>query len=355
MCLLKEYDELFMQRAISLARKGWGRTDINPLVGAVVVKDNRIIGQGFHRKMGEAHAEICALVDAGTRAHNATLYVNLEPCCCAGRTPPCVEAIIDAQIKRVVIGMIDPNPAVNGMGVEILKGHNIAITLHILEQEAKGLNMWYEKYITTRVPYIIVKVATSKDGKISKFKNKYITSESSRRFVHSLRSQVSAVLVGINTVVTDNPYLTDRFVGRNNPARVVIDPHLKIPLKSNFLQPGSRKIIVTSRENDPGKIEQLIAYGAEIILFEGELFKTEHIIQRLGRLNIASVLVEGGGEIFSQFYDERLYDEFYLFMAPRETGEGLALADNILNEVCSKDLTPVKIEEDLLYHVYRNH
>jgi len=344
-----------MQRAISLARKGWGRTGINPLVGAVVVKDNRIIGQGFHRKMGEAHAEICALIDAGTRAHNATLYVNLEPCCCAGRTPPCVETIIDAKIRRVVIGMIDPNPAVNGMGIEILKNNNIGVALHILEQEAKRLNAWYEKYITTRVPYIIVKVATSKDGKISRFKNKYITSESSRRFVHSLRSQVSAVLVGINTVTTDNPYLTDRLVGRNNPARVVIDPHLKIPLECNFLKPDSRKIIVTSRENDPSKIEQLIAYGAEIILFEGELFKPQEIIQRLGLLNIASILVEGGGDIFAQFYNEKLYDELYLFVAPHEIGQGLALADNILNEVCSKAVTPLKIEEDLVYHVYRNH
>jgi len=344
-----------MQRAISLARKGWGRTGVNPLVGAVVVRDNRIIGQGFHRKMGEAHAEVCALTDAGTRAHNATLYVNLEPCCCVGHTPPCVEAIIAAKIKRVVIGMIDPNPAVNGMGVEILKNNNIAVALHMLELEAKRLNVCYEKYITTRIPYIIVKVATSKDGKISKFKEKYITSEPSRRFVHSLRSQVSAVLVGINTVVADNPYLTDRLVGRNNPARVLIDPHLKISLKSNFLKPGSRKIIVTSRENDPSKIEQLIAHGAEIILFEGEFFKPQEIVQRLGLLNIASLLVEGGGEIFSQFYNEKLYDELYLFMAPHETGQGLALADNILNEVRSKDVTPLKIEEDLLYHVYRNH
>ncbi len=354
MQVLKDYDEFFMQIAISIAKKGWGRTGINPLVGAVVVKNNKIVGKGFHRKMGEAHAEVCALTDAGSRARNATLYVNLEPCCCVGYTPPCVEAIIKANIIRVVIGMIDPNPAVKGMGVDMLRRNNIDVTLHVLEQEAQELNVWYEKYIIQKIPYIIVKVAASKDGKISGFKEKYITSERSRRFVHSLRGRVGAVLVGINTVLTDNPYLTDRLVGRNNPARVVIDPHLKIPLESNFLRPDSRKIIITSRENDPGKIEQLIAHGAEIILFEGEHYKLQDIVQRLGLLNIASLLVEGGGETFSQFYNENLYDEFLLFIAPIESGQGLALGESILRDVRAKVVTPLKIQEDLLYHVYRN-
>jgi diaminohydroxyphosphoribosylaminopyrimidine deaminase/5-amino-6-(5-phosphoribosylamino)uracil reductase len=354
MHVLKDYDEFFMQTAISLAKKGWGKTGVNPLVGAVVTKHNKIIGQGFHRKMGEAHAEVCALTDAGSRARNATLYVNLEPCCCVGYTPPCVEAIINANIMRVVIGMIDPNPAVNGMGVDKLKENKIKVTLHVLEKEAKELNVWYEKYITQRIPYILVKVAVSKDGKISGFKEKYITSEKSRRFVHSLRSQVSAVLVGITTVLTDNPYLTDRLVGRNNPARVVIDPHLRIPLESNFLRPDGRKIIITSRENDPGKIEQLIARGAEIILLKGEYYSLQDIVQKLGSLNIASLLVEGGGKTFSQFYSEKLYDELFLFVAPTESGQGLALGDTILRDVCSKVVTPVKIQEDLLYHVYRN-
>ncbi len=343
-----------MQMAIALAQKGWGKTGINPLVGAVVVKDNKIVGRGYHRKIGEAHAEVCALADAGERAEGATLYVNLEPCCCFGYTPPCVEALHRAQIKRVVIGMIDPNPTVNGNGVEFLKQHNIKVTLGVLSREAKKLNLWYNKYITTKIPYVIVKIATSKDGKISGFKGKYITSEPSRRFVHSLRSQVSAVLIGVNTILTDNPYLTDRFVGRNNPARVVIDPHLKIPLESNFLKPDSRKIIITSRANDPRKIEKLIALGAEILLFEGEHSALLDIIQKLGSLNIASILVEGGGKVFSQFFNEHSYDELYLFIAPREIGKGITLAENIMTEILSKDVKPSKIGEDLLHHVYRN-
>lgn len=354
MQILKNYDEMFMQKAISLAKKGWGRTGINPLVGALVVKNNRIVGQGFHRKIGEAHAEICALIDAGNRTKDATLYVNLEPCCCSGRTPPCVEAIYNAEIKRVVIGMIDPNPAVSGNGIKYLKQNNIDITLNILFQEAEQLNLWYKKYITTKFPYVILKIATSKNGKISGFKQKYITSESSRRFVHSLRSQVSAVLVGINTVLSDNPYLTNRFAGRNNPARVVIDPHLKVPLKSNLLKSGSRRIIITNRNNDANKIEKLIGLGIEFLFFEGEHYAVSRILQKLSSLNIGSILVEGGGKIFSQFFNENLYDEMYLFMAPRIVGQGLAISENILNEIHSKNLKPLQIGEDLLYHVYRN-
>jgi len=351
MQIQRNYDEMFMQYALSLAKEGWGKTGVNPLVGAVVVKDNKIVGQGFHRKIGEAHAEVCALINAGNKAADATLYVNLEPCCCVGRTPPCVEAICKAMLKRVVVGMIDPNPAVNGKGIEFLKQHNIDITINVLAEQVHQLNKWYEKYITKKIPYIIVKIAASGDRKISGFQEKYITSESARRFVHSLRSQVSGVLVGINTVLEDNPYLTDRLVGRNNPTRIVIDPHLRIPLESNFLKPGSRRIIITQRNSDSKKIEQLNALGVEFLFLEGTYYLLSVLMRRLGTLNIASVLVEGGGKIFTQFLSEKLYDELYLFIAPKIIGNGneIDVDKNLLNTI-----KPEKIGEDLLYHVYRH-
>jgi diaminohydroxyphosphoribosylaminopyrimidine deaminase/5-amino-6-(5-phosphoribosylamino)uracil reductase len=351
MQIQQNYDEFFMQYAIMLAQKGWGRTGINPLVGATVVKNNRIVGQGYHRMIGEAHAEVCALLDAGTRAQEATLYVNLEPCCCTGRTPPCVEAIYRNRIKRVVIGTIDPNPAVNGKGIKFLQNHNIDITHGILAEQASQLNAWYKKYITQKIPYIILKIAMSENGQISGFSGKYITSAASLRYVHSLRSRACAVLVGINTVLTDNPYLTDRLLGRRNPTRIVIDPHLKIPRESNFLKPDARRIIITRQNSDENKIKSLTDVGIEFLFFEQEHFLLTTILQKLGALHIGSILVEGGGQVFTQFFDEQLYDELYVFVAPRTIRKGLKI--NIDSNVL-KEIQPVKIGEDILYHVYRN-
>jgi diaminohydroxyphosphoribosylaminopyrimidine deaminase/5-amino-6-(5-phosphoribosylamino)uracil reductase len=347
----QDYDKMFMQYAIMLAQKGWGRTGINPLVGATVVKNNRIVGQGYHRMIGEAHAEVCALLDAGSRTQDATLYVNLEPCCCTGRTPPCVEAIHRNRIKRVVIGIIDSNPAVNGKGIQFLKNHNIDITQGILADQANRLNAWYNKYITQKIPYVILKIAMSKNGKISGFSGKYITSTTSLKYVHSLRSRTCAVLVGINTILTDNPYLTDRFLGQHNPTRIVIDPHLKIPLESNFLKPDARRIIVTQQNSDKDKIKTLTKSGIEFLLLEGEHFLLTTILQKLGALHIGSILVEGGGQLFTEFFDEQLYDELLVFVAPKiiEKGLDINIDRNIL-----KEIQPVKVGEDMVYHVYRH-
>ncbi len=354
MSIQDDDDKLYMQRAISLAKQGWGKTGINPLVGALVVDNNRIISTGYHRKLGEVHAEICALIDAGERAKSATLYVNLEPCCCTGRTPPCTEAISKAQVKRVVIGMIDPNPMVNGKSIEYLKENNIEVSLNVLQEQAEQLNSWYKKYITTRIPYVILKIALSMDAKISGFMEKYITSETSRRYVHSLRSQVSAVLVGINTVLIDNPYLTDRLICRNDPARIVIDPHLKIPLTANFLQTKGRMIIITNRNNAPSKLEKLKALGVEFLFLEGSRYQMTTVLEKLGKLDIGSLLVEGGATIFLQFLNEKLYDELFLFVAPKIVGKGLGFSDDTINKIMFRDSQPQEIGEDLLYHVYRN-
>ena len=349
-----DYDKMYMQHVISLAKQGWGKTGTNPLVGALVVDKDRIFGTGYHRKLGEVHAEVCALIDAGERAKSATLYVNLEPCCCTGRTPPCTEAISKAQIKRVVVGMIDPNPVVNGKGIEYLKEKNIEVRLNVLQEQAEQINSWYKKYITKKIPYVILKIAISMDGKISGFKEKYITSEAARRHVHSLRSQVSAVLVGINTVLIDNPYLTDRLICRNNPARVVIDPHLKIPLTANFLQSKGRMIIITDHNNAPNKMEKLKALGVEFLFFEGSRYPMASVIEKLGTLDIGSILVEGGAMIFLEFLNEKLYDELFLFVAPKIIGKGLGFSDDTINKIMIRGSQPQKIGEDLLYHVYRN-
>ena len=348
------YDELFMRQALSLATKGWGKTSINPLVGAIIAKNNRVIGRGFHRKHGEAHAEVCALLEAGDRAENATLYVNLEPCCTTGLTPPCVQAIARARIQRVVVSMTDPNPDVNGKGIEYLKQHNIAITIGVLAEPAQELNKWYAKFIISRNPYIILKIAASSNQRISGFRGKYITSEPSRRFVHSLRSRVSAVLVGIHTVLTDNCHLTDRLVGRHSPARVVIDPHLRIPINSHFMEPNSRRIVITSSTNDASKIEQLIARGVEIIILEGDHYTIDAIIGKLRMLRISSIMVEGGARVFTDFYADRQYDEIYLFVAPEKVSDGVRLDDRIWQEATAQEHKPVTVGNDQLYHVYRN-
>jgi diaminohydroxyphosphoribosylaminopyrimidine deaminase/5-amino-6-(5-phosphoribosylamino)uracil reductase len=354
MNIQKELDEMYMTRALALAKKAWGSTGINPRVGALIVKNNRLVGQGFHRRLGEAHAEICALVNAREKARGATLYVNLEPCCCRGRTPPCVVEIVKAGIKRVVIAMKDPNPMVNGNGIAYLQHHNTEITLGILRERACELNAWYKKYITLKKPYVIMKIALSRDNKIAGSPNKYMTSEPSRRYVHALRGQLNAVLVGINTIGADDPYLTDRLLGKNDPIRIVIDPRLAIPEKANFLKPGSRRIIITSEQNDSKKIQKLTRAGVEFIFLENTFYPIDKILNELSKKGISALLVEGGGRVFTNFFETENYDEIYLFQAKMEIMSGLALDKRIIDYVLARDKKPMHIGEDLLYHVYRN-
>ncbi|MGQ9817110.1 MAG: bifunctional diaminohydroxyphosphoribosylaminopyrimidine deaminase/5-amino-6-(5-phosphoribosylamino)uracil reductase RibD [bacterium] len=347
----RSLDERFMQEALSLATKGWARTGINPLVGAVVVKNNQIVGRGFHRRIGEAHAEVIALIEAGSKAYGSTLYVNLEPCSCTGRTPPCVEAILKAGIKRVVIGMYDPNPAVNKQGEKFLLEHNINVSVGILEKQAQELNRFYRKYITTKIPYVIVKLAVSHDGRISGFPQKYITNEKSLRFVHSLRGQVDAILVGINTVLKDDPYLTDRFVGRHNPARIVIDPHLKIPMTANFLKDDARRIIITSEKENFKKVRCLKDGGIEMVFLSGDYYPIKNLFEIIGQMDISSVMIEGGGILFSQLLSKKFYDELYIFVAPQSVNAGIDFLQE--NNIELAQFQAVDLGEDRLY-VHRN-
>ena len=351
MQISRAFDEMFMQYALNLATKGWGRTGINPLVGAVVVKNGSIIGQGYHRKIGEAHAEVVALAQAGIHARNADLYVNLEPCCVHGYTPPCVDAITASNIKRVFVAARDPNPVVNGKGITMLRQHGIRVVEDILNHRACELNRWYNKYITTKLPYVILKIAASDNMKISGFGKKYITSEDSLRYVHALRSRVDAVLIGINTLLTDNPLLTDRLVGRHNPARIVIDPHLEIPLDANFLDPAARRIIITKPDNTPAKINALKELGVELVHLDADHFATRELLMSIAKLKIGSLMGEGGGETFMNFQKENNYDELYLFVAPITVPQGLKIE---LDQAILAGKSPERIGKDSLYHVYRN-
>src|SRR3972149_5350146 len=226
--------EKYMKRAIDLALMAKGRTSPNPMVGAVIIKGGKIAGEGYHKKAGTQHAEVNAINSAGKNAKDGIMYVTLEPCCHQGRTPPCTKTIIKSGIKKIVIGMVDPNPIVSGKGIEELKGAGIQVSTGLLEKECKRLNEVYIKYITTKKPFVLLKVAMSLDGKIATCKrgSKWITSEPSRERVHNLRDEVDAVMVGIGTVLQDNPNLTVSLKRGNvkNPIRIIVDSQLRIPL-----------------------------------------------------------------------------------------------------------------------------
>ncbi len=350
-----------MSEVLHLAGRGMGRTSPNPLVGAVIAKDNLILGRGFHRKFGEAHAETIALFEAKSQAADATLYTNLEPCIHYGKTPPCVEAIIRSKIKKVVIAMLDPNPAVAGKGVAYLKKNNIDVGVGLMNQEALELNRAYVKFVKSGRPYIIVKIAASKDGKIASLDrstaDKYITSLSSRRMVHALRGYVDAVLVGINTILTDNPYLTNRYALGHNPSRIILDTQLRTPLKAYALEPDAQRIIVCDENTSQDKIDKYLALGIKIIRARTKNGKVllNDLLTNLAQQSITSIMVEGGGEIFTSFLEQGLYDEIILYVAPNIIGEGKSFTDQLDKITKLENIKVLKLDEDLVYnYVHRN-
>lgn len=318
-----------MKRAIKLAKRTMGRTSPNPLVGAVVVKDGKIISQGYHKRAGMPHAEIEALKAAGERARGADLYVNLEPCNHFGRTPPCTQAIIEAGVSRVFIGMPDPNPNVKGGGIEYLKAHGIKVEVGILEDECRRLNEVFIKYVTSGMPFTILKLAASLDGKIAlaNGESKWITNEKSRKFAHRLRNRVDAVLVGIGTVLKDDPRLTARLIGAKNPIRIVLDTYLRIPLSAKVLNPDlpAKTFIATGPEvsevskDKIKKIEEKGAYVMEIGL-KNDLMDLKELLWKLAEREITSILIEGGSSVATSFLKEKLVDKFYFFYAPKIIG-----------------------------------
>jgi diaminohydroxyphosphoribosylaminopyrimidine deaminase/5-amino-6-(5-phosphoribosylamino)uracil reductase len=321
-----EIDKRYMRLALRLALKGAGRTSPNPMVGAVLVRGGRIIATGYHQRAGGDHAEIVALKRAGERARGATLYLNLEPCNHQGRTPPCTLSLIRAGVRRVVAGMADPNPIVSGRGLRRLSRAGIQARVGVLEEECRRLNEAFKKYITRRSPFVILKLAASLDGKIatSTGDSQWITETASRNYVHSLRNQVDAVLVGIGTVLADDPRLTCRLPGGRDPWRVVLDGRLRIPLTACLLhqREPEKTIVVTGPRAPMKKIEAIKSYGAQVWSFplrKGEI-PFAFLLKRLGKMGLTSVMIEGGATTASRALRERVVDKVFFFYAPKIIG-----------------------------------
>jgi diaminohydroxyphosphoribosylaminopyrimidine deaminase/5-amino-6-(5-phosphoribosylamino)uracil reductase len=314
-----------MREALRLASKARGRTSPNPLVGAVLVKKGEVLACGYHRRAGGKHAEIIALEKGGQRSEGAELFLNLEPCAHTGRTPPCVEALIRARVGGVTIGMVDPNPLVSGKGIEALKNAGIPVRVGVLEEECRRLNAPFSKYITTGLPYVTLKLAATLDGKIATENgdSRWVTGEESRRMVHRLRNQVDAILVGIDTVLKDDPELTCRIAGGRNPARVVLDSRLRIPLTSKVLkEDGARVIVVTKNDADPSAAEKLRTLGVELIQVSERKGRPalEEALRELARAEMVHVMIEGGAETAASALRAQLVDRLLVFYAPKIVG-----------------------------------
>ncbi len=363
---IERKDEFYLARCLQLATKGKGYVSPNPMVGCVIVKDNKIIGEGYHAKYGKEHAEVIAIKNATEDVEGATLYVNLEPCVHYGKTPPCVDLIIESKIKRVVIGTIDPNPLVNGKGVEKLKQAGIEVKVGVLENESKKLNEVFIKYITKKIPFVALKIAQTIDAKIADIdgNSKWITSEQSLRFVHQLRSEYDAVLIGSRTAKLDNPNLTVRLVEGRNPFRVILDSTLSLPLELNvFSDKFTDKTIVftsgLSIKNKKEKVEKLNSLGIDVIPVKSRRRKLDlmDVLKKLAEREIASVLVEGGGKIFTEFLKQNLADKVYVFIAPKILGSGIPSIANIgiksIRDILTlKDVSIQNFGDDILITGY---
>ena len=331
----------FMREAIELAKKGTGRTNPNPLVGAVIVQQNQIIGQGFHHKYGDLHAERDALRDCLERGNDpsgATMFVTLEPCCHTGKQPPCVEAIVQSKIKKIVVGSRDPNPLVSGKGAAFLQEHGIQVEQDFLREECDALNFIFFHYITKGTPYVALKYAMTADGKIATASgaSKWISGQESRDFVHQLRAKYSCILCGIGTVLKDDPLLTCRIPGGRNPTRIICDSNLRIPLESNIVQ-TARDVptIVACRDPNGTQAQEAAAptaqdflvkqkalrdLGVQIIQAGSGRVDLRLLLKALAERNLDSVLVEGGSQINFSFLEAGLANRLYCFVAPKIFG-----------------------------------
>ncbi len=354
-----------MREALELARNAEGRTSPNPMVGAVIVREGRIIAAGWHRKAGTPHAEVHALRMAGDLAKGATLYVTLEPCSHYGRTGPCAKAVAEAGIKRVVIAMKDPNPLVSGRGIAILEDAGIEVKCGVLEEEARKLNEVFLTWVPKKMPFVILKTAMTLDGKIATYmgESQWITSETSRLRVHEYRDIYDSILVGIGTVLRDDPSLTTRLPDRTgkNPIRVIVDSQARTPLTAKVVTDGKARTIIAVTEQAPlDRVKALQKAGAEVVMAgDGEHVDLRTLMQKLGQMEICSVFVEGGGRINFSLLREGLVDKVYAFIAPKAIGGSEALTPvegegfaSLHDAVEFGDIEVEKIDGDILLTAY---
>lgn len=349
----------YMKRALGLARRALGRTSPNPMVGALIVKDGRVIAEDYHRRPGTPHAEALALEKAGASAKGATLYVSLEPCSHTGkRTPPCADAIIKAGITRVVAAMVDPNPQVRGRGIRKLRDAGIEVTVGVLEEEARRLNEAYVKFITTGRPFVILKTAMTLDGKIATptGQSKWITGEKSRRLVHRLRGSVDAILTAVGTVKADDPELTCRTGRGKNPVRVIIDPRAETPPGSRVLRCPPETIVVTAAGSI--KINKLSKSEIIIIKYKAKL-ELNWLMEVLGSRGISSVLIEGGASLNAHALMEGVVDKVMYFIAPKIIGGAKsypAVGGEVFrpldDAIALRDVKVRRLDEDILVEGY---
>lgn len=320
--------EQYMRRALELALQAEGRTSPNPLVGAVIVRDGQVVGEGYHHKAGEPHAEVNALREAGDKARGAAIYVTLEPCCHHGRTGPCCEALIEAGITEVVAAMVDPNPKVAGQGIKRLEAAGIKVTVGILENEARDINQSFLKRIQTGLPYVILKTAMTLDGKIAAASgdSRWVTGEAARNMVHEMRNRYDAVMVGANTVLKDDPQLNVRLErsGTRNPVRVIVDGALDIPLTARVVTTINEQatVVLTSHQASQTKIAEFSKAGVQVIPVAGspDNIDLEQGLRILAEQGISSIMVEGGGGLNWSLIKRGLIDYWYAFIAMKAVG-----------------------------------
>ncbi|MBY0527494.1 MAG: bifunctional diaminohydroxyphosphoribosylaminopyrimidine deaminase/5-amino-6-(5-phosphoribosylamino)uracil reductase RibD [Gemmataceae bacterium] len=354
-----------MRRALELAEHGRGHVEPNPLVGAVVVRDGQIVGEGWHQRYGEAHAEVNALVAAGEAARGATVYVALEPCCHHGKTPPCTDALLRAGVGRVVAAMCDPFPQVAGHGAAQLRAAGVDVEVGVLEAEARRLNAPYLKLLATHRPYVHAKWAMSLDGKIATRSgdSKWISNESSRQRVHELRGRMDAIVAGIGTVLADDPLLTARPPGPRKPTRVVLDHRGRLPPTSRLVQSvAEAPLLIVTHPLGESVRRRLELQGAEVfeVAPEDGMTTVSALLEELGRRRMTNILIEGGGEVLGSFLDAAAVDEVHVFIAPLLIGGAAAKsplggrgADTLASAFRLDAWCAERIGGDLYWHGWR--